>query len=470
MCSGQPALSLAESGEGGIRTLERACAPYSLSRRVPSATRPPLRAFELDCRNSRGTARLVSWSCPAAPHARARADLRPRSRRRLPSSTSTRCGRTATRCWRGRARSRSGWRASRCAAGRCSSGSSRRDERFAGLMTFTLPETLWLAEQGFENLLLAYPTADTGALERAGAALGRQPGRGADRDGRLRRAPRRDRVGAGRPARRRCGSASTLDAGWWALGGRIKVGPKRSPVHTVEQAVALAREIERRPQLELAALMAYEGQIAGVGDQPPGRRLRGAAIRSMQRRSAAELAERRAAVVAAIREFAELPIVNGGGTGSLELTGAEDAVTEIAAGSGFYAPTLFDAYSRFSLTPAAGFALPIVRKPSRRRRDRARRRLPRLGQRRRRSRLPSPWLPAGPRARPRGGRRRGPDPAQRRRRRATCRSATASTCATPRRASSASASTPSTWSRARRSSTSSPPTAARARPSSSGDA
>ena len=34
-----------ESGEGGIRTLERACAPYSLSRRVPSATRPPLRAL-----------------------------------------------------------------------------------------------------------------------------------------------------------------------------------------------------------------------------------------------------------------------------------------------------------------------------------------------------------------------------------------------------------------------------------------
>ena len=41
----------------------------------------------------------------------------------------------------------------------------RRDARFAGLMTFTLPETLWLAEQGFENLLLAYPTADVGALE-----------------------------------------------------------------------------------------------------------------------------------------------------------------------------------------------------------------------------------------------------------------------------------------------------------------
>jgi D-serine deaminase-like pyridoxal phosphate-dependent protein len=84
----------------------------------------------------------------------------------------------------------------------------------------------------------------------------------------------------------------------------------------------------------------------------------------MQRRSAAELAQRRGAVVAALGEFADLEIVNGGGTGSLELTAAEEAVTEVTAGSGFYAPTLFDRYSRFDLAPAAGFALPIVRKPS----------------------------------------------------------------------------------------------------------
>jgi D-serine deaminase-like pyridoxal phosphate-dependent protein len=239
----------------------------------------------------------------------------------------------------------------------------RRDERFAGLMTFTLPETLWLAESGFENLLLAYPTADSGALGELALRSVTNP-EGApivmvDCTEHL------DAIqavlGAGAAPVRVC---IDLDAGWWVLGGRIKVGPKRSPVHTVEQAVALAREIERRPQIELAALMAYEGQIAGVGDRPPGRRLRGTAIRAMQRRSAAELARRRAAVAAAIREFTALPIVNGGGTGSLELTGAEDAVTEIAAGSGFYAPTLFDHYSRFSLTPAAGFALPIVRKPS----------------------------------------------------------------------------------------------------------
>jgi D-serine deaminase-like pyridoxal phosphate-dependent protein len=239
----------------------------------------------------------------------------------------------------------------------------RRDERFAGLMTFTLPETLWLAECGFENLLLAYPTTDSGALGELALRSAANP---ADAPiVMVDCAEHLDAIeavlGAGAAPVRVC---IDLDAGWWGLGGRIKVGPKRSPVHSVEQAVALAREIERRPQIELAALMAYEGQIAGVGDRPPGRRLRGAAIRAMQRRSAAELAKRRAAAVTAIRELAPLEIVNGGGTGSLELTAAEDAVTEVAAGSGFYAPALFDRYSRFSLTPAAGFALPIVRKPS----------------------------------------------------------------------------------------------------------
>ena len=238
-----------------------------------------------------------------------------------------------------------------------------RDERFRGLMTYTLPETLWLADQGFEDLLLAYPTADTAALGELALRSAANP------DGApivmVDCAEHLDAIesvlGAAAAPVRVC---IDVDASWWAAGGRIKVGPKRSPVHTVEQVVALAREIERRPQIELDGVMAYEGQIAGVGDRPPGQRLRGAAIRFMQRRSAAELARRRAAIVAALGEFVELEVVNGGGTGSLELTGAEDAVTEVTAGSGFYAPALFDHYSRFTLTPAAGFALPIVRKPS----------------------------------------------------------------------------------------------------------
>jgi D-serine deaminase-like pyridoxal phosphate-dependent protein len=276
-----------------------------------------------------------------------------------------------------------------------------RRDGFAGLMTYTLPETLWLAEQGFEDLLLAYPTADAGALAalalRSAANPGEAPVVTIDCVGHLETIE--SVLGTAAAPIRVC---IDVDAGWRPLGGRVKVGVKRSPVRTVEQAVALAREVERRPQVDLVGLMAYEGHIAGLGDRPPGRRLRGAAIRFMQRRSAAELAERRAAIVAAVGEIAPLEMVNGGGTGSLELTAAEGAVTEVSAGSGFYAPTLFDHYSRFSLTPAAGFALPVVRKPS-----------PEMatalgggylasgpgdG-----ARLPSPWLPEGLRLDPQEG-------------------------------------------------------------------
>jgi D-serine deaminase-like pyridoxal phosphate-dependent protein len=153
-----------------------------------------------------------------------------------------------------------------------------------------------------------------------------------------------------------------VDLSYPLAGGRVKVGVKRSPIRTPEQASALAREIERRPHMELVGLMGYEAHIAGLGDRPPGRWARGRAIAKLQRASAGEIAERRAEVV---RALPPLELVNGGGTGSLHTTTREDVVTEITAGSGFYAPTLFDHYSAFTLTPAAMFALPVVRRPSR---------------------------------------------------------------------------------------------------------
>jgi D-serine deaminase-like pyridoxal phosphate-dependent protein len=84
----------------------------------------------------------------------------------------------------------------------------------------------------------------------------------------------------------------------------------------------------------------------------------------MQAVSARELAGRRAAVVEAVTAVAPLEFVNGGGTGSLELTAAEDAVTEVAAGSGLFGPALFDHYTRFRPRPAAYFVLSVVRRPS----------------------------------------------------------------------------------------------------------
>jgi D-serine deaminase-like pyridoxal phosphate-dependent protein len=225
---------------------------------------------------------------------------------------------------------------------------------FEGLMTFTLAEALWLHEHGFRDLLMAYPTADRGALERL-------PGEHApilmvDSIEHL------NLIESAAPG----GSARVcieVDLSYWLAGGRIRIGAKRSPVRTPDQAAALAREIGARPGLELAGVMGYESHIAGVGDRPLGQPLQGAAIRWVQSRSTREIADRRAAVVEAVRAVARIGLVNGGGTGSLHLTSAEAAITELTAGSGFFAPTLFDRYSSFTLEPAAMFALPVVRRP-----------------------------------------------------------------------------------------------------------
>jgi D-serine deaminase-like pyridoxal phosphate-dependent protein len=238
-----------------------------------------------------------------------------------------------------------------------------RDPGFRGLLTYTLPETLWLAAEGFGDVVLAYPTADRTAIAELAGLTGERPDTAptlmVDSPAHL------DLIEAtvgDAPAPIRV--AIELDVNYWAAGGRLKIGPKRSSIRSPKQAVALAREIERRRAVRLVGLMAYEGHIAGLGDKPPGKRLRARVIASLQRRSAAEIRERRAAVVAAVSGIAALEFVNGGGTGSLHTTSTEPAVTELAAGSGFYAPTIFDAYSAFKLRPAAMFALPVVRKPA----------------------------------------------------------------------------------------------------------
>jgi D-serine deaminase-like pyridoxal phosphate-dependent protein len=234
---------------------------------------------------------------------------------------------------------------------------------FRGVLAYTLPEALWLAAVGTsDDIVVAYPTADRTALARlagdpAAAAAISVMVDSADHLDLIEKAAAS--VDNPQPVR----VSLDIDAGFITLGGRFRAGARRSPVRTPAQAAELAAAILARPGLRLAGMLAYEAQIAGVGDNPPGRPLYARAVRMMQRMSASELAGRRAAIVAAVREVAPLEFVNGGGTGSLERTAAEPAVTELGAGSGLYLPRLFDTYRAFSGRPAALFALPVVRRP-----------------------------------------------------------------------------------------------------------
>ena len=232
---------------------------------------------------------------------------------------------------------------------------------FAGLLCYSLREALWLSAQGTsDDLVVGYPTADRGALAELAAdeVARRRITLMADAADQLDLVD--DAVGSGHPELRIC---VDLDASWRPLAGRVNIGALRSPLHSPGQAVSFARTVLERPGFRLVGAMSYEAQIAGLGDAPPGRPLRAAALRVIQRLSAAELRERRGETVRQLQALAPLEFVNGGGTGSLETTAADPVVTEVTAGSGLMGPTLFDAYRRFSPQPALLYALPVVRRP-----------------------------------------------------------------------------------------------------------
>jgi D-serine deaminase-like pyridoxal phosphate-dependent protein len=158
---------------------------------------------------------------------------------------------------------------------------------FAGIMAFTLAEALWLARAGFEDVLLAYPSTDrTGFAELTG-----DPKLADAVTVMVDDAAQLALIDAARPG----GGVEVrvcleLDTSLRMFGGRVRVGARRSPLHSVESVARLAAAVAHRPGFRLVGLMAYEGHIAGVGDVVPGRPLYSRAVRLMQARARAEAA------------------------------------------------------------------------------------------------------------------------------------------------------------------------------------
>ena len=73
------------------------------------------------------------------------------------------------------------------------------------------------------------------------------------------------------------------------------------PTIHAAQLAALARAVVRRPGFSLVGLMAYEGHVAGVGDEVAGKPVFSRAIRVMHAAARKELAQRRWEAVRAVR-------------------------------------------------------------------------------------------------------------------------------------------------------------------------
>ncbi|MEW1954637.1 alanine racemase [Terrabacter sp. NPDC080008] len=220
---------------------------------------------------------------------------------------------------------------------------------FAGLMCYAVREALWWAGAGHTNVMVAYPSVDVPALTRLATDPALTPAVTVMVDS----VEHVDFIAREVPGHRGLRVAVDVDASLRV--GPAHLGVRRSPTRTPGDVEAVIRRAQERG-LVVTGLMFYDAQIAGLPDSS-------LVVRRMKRASDSELRERRGAVVSAARALADLEFVNAGGTGSLHVTHLDSSLTELAAGSGLYAPTLFDGYDDLALRPAAYFAAPVVRRP-----------------------------------------------------------------------------------------------------------
>ena len=153
-------------------------------------------------------------------------------------------------------------------------------------MAYSLREAIWLVRSGLRDVLVGYPSVDRGAIARAAGRSASWPSSITlmiDDVAQLSCSPAVRRR-AGVPRRRR------VAAGWagctWACGARPCARRRLRPSWP-----------RPRPTLRqrVVGVMFYEAQIAGLPDSSP-------AVRFVKCRSAAELAQRRGAVVEAVEK------------------------------------------------------------------------------------------------------------------------------------------------------------------------
>ncbi len=229
-----------------------------------------------------------------------------------------------------------------------------------GLMTYTARETAFLAAQGFDDLLLAYPTvqrSDVDELARL-AKEGKLVSAAADGPEQLEALEQ-----AASRANTTLRVTVDVDVAYRPFGS-LHLGVRRSPLRTVEDVLQFAERVAKSPHLQLDGLLTYEAQIAGLPDRSPFAPWTNWAKRLMKRAARRQLEATRARLDQALRARGiTLRLRNGGGTGSLGWASAAPSLTEVTAGSGLLDSQLFDYFQDVHLTPAAYFALQITRKP-----------------------------------------------------------------------------------------------------------
>jgi D-serine deaminase-like pyridoxal phosphate-dependent protein len=232
---------------------------------------------------------------------------------------------------------------------------------YKGILAFTMEEAGFLIDNGLDDIIVAYPSIQKSDIDifvektKQGAKVSLV----VDCLNHL-----LSLAQAGENAGIMLDACLDIDMSYRPFGNMAHIGVRRSPVYSLDHAVLLGKASMKLKGVRISSVMGYEAQIASVNDDYPGKSIKNALLRFVKNRSVKELTKRRGKIIDALKsEGLYLNIVNGGGSGSLVSTGMDKSVTEVTAGSAFFAPGLFRYFNEVKFKPAAFFGLQVTRIP-----------------------------------------------------------------------------------------------------------
>lgn len=233
---------------------------------------------------------------------------------------------------------------------------------YIGLMSYDAAESQFLLENGFEDVLCAYPQMNKAALTDAENAASKLA------NSKLTwMVDKPEHVDLLAQVGSSLGKTIRLciDINTSTKYPAVYFGTQRSHIDSTRKLKKFIKYLKKSNNIQVVGLMGYEGQIAGLPEAAAGKEALAPAIRLLKTRSKKYVTKFRRNCVDMISDAGiSLELVNGGGSGSMDFTCSRPEVTEITVGSAYYMPAYFSYMDTMqAFKPAAGFVLPVTRKP-----------------------------------------------------------------------------------------------------------
>lgn len=151
-----------------------------------------------------------------------------------------------------------------------------------------------------------------------------------------------------------------IDLAFKPLGERgPHIGARRSPLSDAGRILELAKLVRDTEGLRTHGVMGYDAHHAATPDRPYEKAFKRVSLPAIERlrRQVSEALESAG--------LSDLPLLNGGGSGSYQTVSASKWVNEVAIGSAFYKTALFDRHEQLKkFKPSLYFLLRVVRIPA----------------------------------------------------------------------------------------------------------